>query len=149
MTTSHKLSTTSKDSITSNPKVAIIVPFYNVEKYLQDCLESCIHQSYSNIEIILIDDGSTDKSCEIAKTYFEKDSRISLICKSNGGQGSARNMGIEYISNGFTYSSIIETPYFIQKAILKPQALSANNINYLTGEQIVNNYTGGGDRKEA
>ncbi|RDU58847.1 hypothetical protein CQA63_09035, partial [Helicobacter marmotae] len=49
MTTSNKPSTTSKDSITSNPKVAIIVPFYNVEKYLQDCLESCIHQSYSNI----------------------------------------------------------------------------------------------------
>ncbi|WP_289180980.1 glycosyltransferase family 2 protein, partial [Helicobacter japonicus] len=127
------------------PKVAIIVPIYNVEKYLAACLDSIIHQSYKNLSIILIDDGSNDKSTEIAKEYFDKDYRITLICKSNGGQSSARNMGLEYISNGFTFTPIIEVeqdleshrlPTFVFKATLKPNALSANNINYLTGEPL-------------
>mgnify|MGYP001052988377 FL=1 len=63
----------------TNHKVAIIVPIYNVEEYLKDCLDSIINQSYANLEIILIDDGSSAKSCEIAKEYFYKDSRITLL----------------------------------------------------------------------
>ncbi len=126
-------------------QVALIVPIYNVEKYLADCLDSIINQSYKNFNIILVDDGSSDKSIEIAKTYFNKDHRITLICKSNGEQGSARNMGLEYISNGFNFTPIIKSgqdleshklPTFAFKATLKPNALSANNINYFTGEPL-------------
>ncbi len=146
----------SKDTSSYQPKVAIIVPIYNVEKYLKDCLDSLIHQTYKNLEIILVDDGSTDKSLEIAKAYFEKDHRITLICKSNGGQGSARNAGIEYVSDGFTLTPLFEPKYtafnsvdstnsanttfnyhsapFIFQATLKPNALSANHIDYLTGK---------------
>ena len=144
-----------KDANQNQPKVAIIVPIYNVEKYLKDCLDSLINQTYKNLEIVLVDDGSTDKSIEIAKAYFDKDCKITLICKSNGGQGSARNVGIEYVSNGFTLTPLLQphtalspnladsinpshdTDYqsipFIFHATLKPNALSANHIDYLTG----------------
>ncbi len=116
-----------KDANQNQPKVAIIVPIYNVEKYLKDCLDSLINQTYKNLEIVLVDDGSTDKSIEIAKAYFDKDCRITLICKSNGGQGSARNVGIEYLSSGFKIlplSSINNV--FVSKGSLKTTAPSHN-----------------------
>lgn len=78
-----------------NPKVSVIVPIYNVEKYLNKCIDSIIEQSLREIEIILVDDGSTDNSGAIAEMYAQKDSRVKVIHKENGGQGSARNYGIE------------------------------------------------------
>lgn len=78
-----------------NSKISIIVPIYNVEKYVADCLESVINQSYKNIEIICIDDASDDTSLEIVKEYAEKDKRIKVIClKENSGLSTARNVGI-------------------------------------------------------
>lgn len=79
-------------------KVGIIIPIYNVEKYLRECLESILHQTYKNLEILLINDGSTDSSLQIAKEYAQKDSRITIIDKENGGQANARNAGIEFFS---------------------------------------------------
>lgn len=78
--------------------VSLIVPVYNVSKYLKQCLDSIIHQSYSDIEILLIDDGSTDESGEICETYAEKDDRIKVIHKENGGLMSAWMCGIEHSS---------------------------------------------------
>lgn len=75
--------------------VSIIVPVYNVEKYLKRCLSSIIAQKYSNIEIILIDDGSVDSSGKICDEYGKKDKRIRVFHKANGGLSSARNRGIE------------------------------------------------------
>lgn len=83
-----------------NPLVSVIVPIYNVEKYLPKCIESIMNQTLKEIEIILIDDGSTDRSGAIADEYGERDSRINIIHKKNGGQGSARNKGIE-LANGY------------------------------------------------
>ena len=80
-------------------KISIIVPVYNVEQYLGKCLDSIINQTYKNIEIILINDGSTDNSLEICNYYKEKDSRIIVINKENGGQSSARNSGLK-VSTG-------------------------------------------------
>lgn len=77
------------------PFVSILVPVYNVEKYLERCLESLIKQTLTNIEIICVDDGSTDGSAKILKKYRRKDSRISIIHKENGGLPSARNAGID------------------------------------------------------
>lgn len=77
------------------PKVSVIVPIYNVERYLKKCVDSIINQSLKEIEIILVDDGSTDNSGKIADEYINKDERIKVIHKENGGQGSARNAGIE------------------------------------------------------
>lgn len=80
-------------------KVSIIVPIYNVEGYLSKCLDSIIRQTYSNIEIILVNDGSTDNCLEICNNYKKKDRRIVVIDKENGGLSEARNTGIE-ISTG-------------------------------------------------
>lgn len=77
------------------PKVSIIVPVYNVEKYLRKCLDSLINQTLNDIEIICINDGSTDKSLKILKEYKNKDSRIILLNQENSGQSVARNRGIE------------------------------------------------------
>lgn len=75
--------------------VSIIVPIYNVEKYLKKCIESIINQTYKNIEIILVDDGSPDKCGEICEEYSKKDNRIVVIHKQNGGLSDARNKGIK------------------------------------------------------
>lgn len=76
-------------------KVSIIVPVYNIENYLCQCVDSLISQTYENIEIILINDGSTDSSGSICNKYAMHDARVKVIHKSNGGQTSARNAGLE------------------------------------------------------
>lgn len=75
--------------------VTVIIPVYNSEKYLKKCIESVIEQKYKRLEIIIIDDGSTDKSAEICEEYLEKDSRIKFIHQDNKGVSSARNAGIK------------------------------------------------------
>ncbi len=87
----------------NNPLITIIVPIYNCEKYLKRCIESLLSQTYKNIEIILINDGSTDNSIKICEKYQKIDSRIIIINKDNEGVSEARNDGIkkangEYIS---------------------------------------------------
>ena len=77
------------------PLISIIVPVYNVEQYLEKCLESIINQTYKNIEIILVDDGSSDSSGDICDIWKERDKRIKVIHKKNGGLSDARNRGIE------------------------------------------------------
>ncbi|WP_257906140.1 glycosyltransferase, family 2 [Campylobacter lari] len=82
--------------------VGVVIPIYNVEKYLKECLDSVINQTYTNLEIILVNDGSTDEnSLNIAKEYTLKDKRITLFDKKNGGQSTARNVGIEYFSGEY------------------------------------------------
>lgn len=76
------------------PLVSVIIPFYNVEKYIAECLESVINQSYDNIEIIMVDDGSPDNSLQIVKEYAKQDGRIKVVEQANGGVASARNHGI-------------------------------------------------------
>ena len=75
--------------------ISIIVPVYNTEKYLRECINSLINQDYENIEIILVDDGSKDSSPNICDEYANKDKRIKVIHKENGGVSSARNAGID------------------------------------------------------
>lgn len=77
------------------PLISVVIPVYNVEKYLINCIKSVVNQTYHNFEIILINDGSTDDSGKICDEYKEKDDRIRVIHKENGGLSSARNMGIE------------------------------------------------------
>lgn len=76
-------------------KFSIIIPIYKVEKYLEHCIDSVLAQTYHNFEVILIDDGSPDKCPQICDQYALKDSRIQVIHQPNGGQSSARNIGIE------------------------------------------------------
>ncbi len=75
--------------------VSIIVPVYNTQKYLDKCIQAILHQTYTNLEIIFINDGSTDHSLQILENYQAQDDRIQIISVENGGQGRARNIGIE------------------------------------------------------
>ena len=83
--------------------VSIIIPVYNVRKYLEECLDSVINQTYKNIEIICVNDGSTDNSLELLYEYSKKDSRIKIIDKKNGGVSSARNLGIKNAIGEYIY----------------------------------------------
>jgi len=84
-----------------NEKISIIIPVYNVERYLRKCLNSLVQQTYHNLEIILVDDGSPDSSGQICDWYAKKDSRIHVIHKKNEGVARARNDGIEYASGDY------------------------------------------------
>ena len=77
-----------------NPKVSIIVPIYNSEKYMNKCIESILNQTLTEIEIILVNDGSTDNSGKIIDNYAKKDNRIKVIHQQNSGPSVARNKGI-------------------------------------------------------
>ena len=88
-------------------KISVIIPIYNVEKYLSECLDSVIHQTLKDIEIICIDDGSPDKCGDIADSYAKDDNRIVVIHKENGGYASAINYGLS-IANG-EFISIVES----------------------------------------
>ena len=84
-----------------NDTVSIIVPIYNKEKYLEKCLDSILGQTYRDLEIILVDDGSQDGSLEICRKYAEKNERIHVYAKKNGGVASARNLGLEKSQGSF------------------------------------------------
>ena len=81
--------------MSSNELVSVIVPVYNVEDYLKKCVDSIINQTYTNLEIILVDDGSPDNCGKICDEYLKIDSRIRVIHKKNGGLSSARNAGLD------------------------------------------------------
>ena len=97
--------------------VSIIVPVYNVENYIKRCLDSIIHQTYRNIEIIIVDDGSTDSSATICDEYGKKDGRVIVIHKVNGGLSEARNVGIE--TAGGDYLSFVDSDDFIASNMIE------------------------------
>lgn len=98
-------------------KVSVIVPVYNVEKYLNKCLDSIINQTYKNIEIILVDDGSTDNSGIICDKYSQTDNRIKVIHKKNGGLSDARNTGIKNATGKIL--SFIDSDDYIEKNMIE------------------------------
>ena len=101
-------------------KVSVIVPVYNVERYLDRCVGSIVGQTYKNLEIILVDDGSPDKSPEMCDVWAKKDARIKVIHKKNGGLGDARNAGLDVASGdliGFVDSDDWCEPTMYEKMI--------------------------------
>lgn len=94
-----------------NDLISLVVPIYNVESFLSDCFDSIQNQTYKNIEIILINDGSTDKSVSLCKAFMEIDPRVKLIHQDNSGLSGARNSGID-IANG-KYITFIDSDDFI------------------------------------
>ena len=95
------------------PLISVIIPVYGVEKYIAQCLESVINQTYKNLEIIVVNDGTKDRSAEIAKKYAAQDSRIKVYDFENGGISVARNRGLE-IATG-DYISYIDSDDWLDK----------------------------------
>ncbi|MGG7201271.1 glycosyltransferase family 2 protein [Clostridium butyricum] len=129
------------------PLISVIVPIYNVENYLRTCIDSIISQSYENLEIILVDDGSKDNCGKICDEYAVKDSRIIVIHKDNGGLSSARNAGIdickgEFIS--FIDSDDFVSDYFIELLYEGIKKYSADIVSctkgtsFIDGEELPN-----------
>ena len=82
---------------------SVVIPVYNVDKYLEECVNSILSQSYGDFEVILVDDGSKDKSPEICDRFSEVDNRVIAIHKTNGGVCSARNSGIEAAKGDYIF----------------------------------------------
>lgn len=97
--------------------ISVIVPIYNVEKYLSKCIESILSQTYKDLEIILVNDGSIDNSGKVCEEYKKKDRRIKVIHKENGGLSDARNVGIE-ISKG-EYIAFIDSDDWIDEEYIE------------------------------
>ena len=81
--------------------ISIIVPAYNVEKYIGKCVDSILRQNYTNFELLLIDDGSTDSTAFLCDTYAQRDSRVKCFHKTNGGLSDARNYGLERMTGKY------------------------------------------------
>lgn len=96
--------------------VSVIIPVYNVEKYLRECVDSVIGQTYKNLEIILVDDGSTDSSGKICDEYVDKDERVTVIHKKNEGPSKTRNAGLNNASGEYIYF-LDSDDYIVDNAI--------------------------------
>lgn len=114
--------------------ISVIIPVYNVEKYIDECIQSVINQTYSNFECILINDGSTDNSGTICDKWAEIDRRIKVIHQTNQGVSSARNVGINYSSG--EYITFIDSDDYIESDYLEhftEMILKTNSELYLSG----------------
>lgn len=115
-----------------NPKISIIVPVYNVEQYLKHCINSILNQTFTEFELILVNDGSTDQSGNICEEYAKIDKRIKVIHKENEGQSSARNRGLE-VAKG-EYVGFVDSDDFIHE---KMYELLYNNAKKNSSDVIV------------
>lgn len=111
--------------------VSVVLPIYNVEKYLDECIQSIVHQTYTDIEVLLVDDGSTDSSSSICDKWEKKDNRIRVFHKNNEGQGIARNVGIDN-ANGEYICFFDSDDYIAPDTIEKAYKLSQQD-----GSEIV------------
>lgn len=112
-----------------NDGISVIVPVYNVEKYLNRCVDSILNQSFQNFEVILVDDGSIDKSGEICDLYAAKDRRIKVIHKENGGLNAARKSGID-VSVGKYIMFIDSDDVYVEGVLEKAhQTIEAENVD--------------------
>lgn len=96
-------------------KISVIVPVFKVERYLNECVTSIVNQTYDNLEIILVDDGSPDKCPQMCDEWADKDSRIKVVHKKNGGLSSARNAGMEHASGEFVM--FVDSDDFIEQSM--------------------------------
>lgn len=116
-------------NINQQEKVSIIIPSYNVEKYIYRAIESCINQTYDNIEIVIVDDGSSDKTWDIIQKYEKSDLRIKAIKKNNNGVSSARNLALKNASGD--YVIFLDSDDWIEKdtiATLITKVASNSNV---------------------
>ena len=110
---------------------SIVVPVYNIESYIKKCIESLISQTYENIEIILVDDGATDNSGKICDFYAQKDSRIRVLHKENGGLSDARNKGAQECRGEYLFfvdGDDTVSPVLVEKAVEKCEEINGDMV---------------------
>lgn len=136
-------------------KISIIVPVYNVENYIRECIQSILDQSFTDFELILVDDGSTDACSQICDFYAASDSRIKVIHKKNGGQSDARNVGLTAIGDGLSdksnlYVAFVDSDdrmsidalkHLYEKAISSQADIVLGNVVRFTEEGCIRPYT--------
>jgi glycosyltransferase involved in cell wall biosynthesis len=122
--------------------ISVIVPVFNVEEYLPKCLDSILCQTYKNLEIIIVNDGSTDNSAQICEEHARRDSRIKIIHKKNGGLSSARNAGLD-IATG-EYIGFVDSDDFIEKNMYEDML---NEMLKYSANLVICNYFPGGEIK--
>ena len=125
----------------SSPLVSIIIPVYNVEPYLRRCVDSIVHQTYANLEIVLIDDGSSDNCPQICDSYAAADPRVVAIHQANGGQSKARNVGLD-LAKG-EYIAFVDADDKVEDdyvEVLLQNALSHNADVVVSGYRIIEDH---------
>lgn len=120
--------------------ISVIVPIYNVEKYIKKCIDSIVNQTYTNLEIILVDDGSTDQCGQVCDEYAKRDARIKVIHKENGGLSSSRNTGLEKMTGEFV--CFIDSDDYIEKDMINflLKDLKKNNSDISSCGKIIEYY---------
>ena len=106
----------------STPLLSVIVPVYNVAPYLAQCLDSILSQSYMELEVLLVDDGSTDESGTLCDAYVQRDERIRLIRQANAGLSAARNVAMEQMRGEFFFF-VDSDDWLAPEALAQPMAL--------------------------
>lgn len=125
----------------SSPKISVIVPVYNAEKYINQCVDSILNQGFTDFELLLINDGSKDKSGEICDDYAKCDQRVNVFHKENGGVSSARNVGIDHALG--EYIVFIDSDDYVDKDYLS--ILMGGN----DADLVVTGYTSFGDKVDS
>ncbi|KDN85097.1 bifunctional glycosyltransferase/CDP-glycerol:glycerophosphate glycerophosphotransferase [Kitasatospora cheerisanensis] len=135
------------------PRLSVVVPIYNVERYLEECLDSIAAQTFDDFECVMVDDGSKDSSASIAKAYAAKDSRFRLVQQVNKGLGAARNTGYRHISEGTEFLAFVDSDDTMPPSAyeLMISTLEETGSDFCTGNVLrfraVGHYQSGGHRK--
>lgn len=116
----------------STARVSVVVPIYNTEKYLSACINSIIHQTYPNIEVILVDDGSTDNSLKTSKKFASQNNNIVVVSKKNGGASSARNDGLQQA--GGDYVMFVDSDDIINKDLVRHLVTISTDVDIVTSD---------------
>lgn len=125
----------------NTPKISVIIPIYNAEKYLKCCIDSILAQNFSDFELLLVDDGSSDNSWEICEEYAQKDSRVRVFHKENGGVSSARNVGLENALGEWLYFSDSDDELYSDAFEILLKNVS-NDIAYVMAGYVIYNDAG-------
>ncbi|MFD0528604.1 glycosyltransferase family 2 protein [Kitasatospora arboriphila] len=135
------------------PRLSVVVPIYNVERYLEECLDSIAAQTFSDLECVMVDDGSKDGSAAIAEAYAAKDSRFRLVRQENKGLGAARNTGYRHIADGTEFLAFVDSDDTLPPSAyeLMIGTLDETGSDFCTGNvqrfRAVGYYQSGGHRK--
>lgn len=122
-----------------DPQISIIIPVYNSGNTLNRCIDSILNQTFTDWELLLVNDGSTDRSGELCDEYASKDQRIKVFHKKNGGVSSARNTGLDNATG--SWLTFVDSDDFIDTTFLDSFIKSQSCDLYITGIQFINNTT--------